>query len=257
MHEIIIDSFAGGGGTSLGIEWALGRSTDIAINHDPASIAMHAANHPGTLQLTEDVWHVDMRKHVGRRKVGLLWASVGRPGADLERLVQLGPWLKPATVAALLSVVAVGIFFVAGGIAERRLAAVEDSGIRLGVRITKAIGFGLAAAAVVALNRRGLLPTAWVLEPWVFYTALGMAMFGFAWWYLGLTAEAVYSGVCRALVWLSRGMIRHVVLLAAVVLETDGSFSVIPLQESASSASALVDVHPRADKALPSEKGRE
>lgn len=27
--------FAGGGGASLGIEWALGRSPDIAINHDP------------------------------------------------------------------------------------------------------------------------------------------------------------------------------------------------------------------------------
>jgi len=57
--EIIVDSFAGGGGASLGIEWALGRSPDVAINHDPEAIAMHQANHPGTRHYCEDVWHVD------------------------------------------------------------------------------------------------------------------------------------------------------------------------------------------------------
>lgn len=30
--ELVIDSFAGGGGASCGIEMALGRSPDIAIN---------------------------------------------------------------------------------------------------------------------------------------------------------------------------------------------------------------------------------
>ena len=45
--EIIVDNFAGGGGASTGIELATGRSVDIAINHDPAAIAMHRANHPG------------------------------------------------------------------------------------------------------------------------------------------------------------------------------------------------------------------
>lgn len=34
LDELLIDSFAGGGGASLGIEMALGRSPDIAINHD-------------------------------------------------------------------------------------------------------------------------------------------------------------------------------------------------------------------------------
>jgi DNA (cytosine-5)-methyltransferase 1 len=33
-NELIVDSFAGGGGASLGIEMALGRSPDVAINHD-------------------------------------------------------------------------------------------------------------------------------------------------------------------------------------------------------------------------------
>ena len=44
MHELIIDNFAGGGGASTGIEMATGRSVDIAINHDPAAIAMHRAS---------------------------------------------------------------------------------------------------------------------------------------------------------------------------------------------------------------------
>ena len=44
--ELIVDNFAGGGGTSTGIELATGRSVDIAINHDPEAIRMHKANHP-------------------------------------------------------------------------------------------------------------------------------------------------------------------------------------------------------------------
>ena len=49
MRELIVDSFAGGG-ASTGIEWALGRSPDIAINHSPQAIAMHALNHPHSLE---------------------------------------------------------------------------------------------------------------------------------------------------------------------------------------------------------------
>jgi DNA (cytosine-5)-methyltransferase 1 len=45
-HELILDFFAGGGGASTGIEMALGRPVDIAVNHDPEAIAMHVANHP-------------------------------------------------------------------------------------------------------------------------------------------------------------------------------------------------------------------
>ena len=40
---IDVDSFAGGGGASLGIEAALGKPVDIAINHDLEAIAIHAA----------------------------------------------------------------------------------------------------------------------------------------------------------------------------------------------------------------------
>jgi len=75
MQEIIVDNFAGGGGASTGIELATGRSVDIAINHDPAAIAMHRANHPETEHYCESVWDVDPRDAAEGRKVGLVWLS--------------------------------------------------------------------------------------------------------------------------------------------------------------------------------------
>lgn len=74
-QELVIDSFAGGGGASTGIELALGRSPDIAINHDPEAIAQHAANHPETRHYTESVWAVDPREACGGKPVGLAWFS--------------------------------------------------------------------------------------------------------------------------------------------------------------------------------------
>lgn len=73
--ELIVDNFAGGGGASCGIEMALGRSPDIAINHDPEALAMHAANHPTSKHLCENVWEVDIKAEVAGRKVGLAWFS--------------------------------------------------------------------------------------------------------------------------------------------------------------------------------------
>lgn len=75
QREIIVDSFAGGGGASTGIEMALGVSPDIAINHDAEALSMHAANHPATLHLPHNVWKVDPIAVTGGRPVGLLWAS--------------------------------------------------------------------------------------------------------------------------------------------------------------------------------------
>lgn len=74
-QELIVDQFAGGGGASLGIELALGRSPDIAINHDPEAIALHAANHPTTQHLCEDVFKVNPATTCGGRPVGLMWLS--------------------------------------------------------------------------------------------------------------------------------------------------------------------------------------
>ncbi len=72
---MIIDCFAGGGGASVGIEMALGRQVDIAINHDPDAIVMHKTNHPDTLHLTEDIFKVDLQKYVKNNHVALMWAS--------------------------------------------------------------------------------------------------------------------------------------------------------------------------------------
>ncbi len=74
-HELIIDSFAGAGGASLGIEAAIGRPVDIAINHDAYAIEMHKLNHPRTLHYCENIWDVNPLQATRGRPVGLLWAS--------------------------------------------------------------------------------------------------------------------------------------------------------------------------------------
>jgi DNA (cytosine-5)-methyltransferase 1 len=73
--ELIIDNFAGGGGTSEGLEQAFGRPIDIAIDHDAQALAMHAANHPHTKHLCESVWDVDPIKVTNNCPVGLVWLS--------------------------------------------------------------------------------------------------------------------------------------------------------------------------------------
>ncbi|EMB2526504.1 DNA cytosine methyltransferase [Klebsiella pneumoniae] len=73
--EIIVDNFAGGGGASTGIELAIGRSVDIAINHDPNAVAMHTTNHPGTLHYCESVYSVRPKVATAGRRVGLAWFS--------------------------------------------------------------------------------------------------------------------------------------------------------------------------------------
>ncbi|APM40499.1 DNA cytosine methyltransferase [Clostridium kluyveri] len=72
---LIIDIFAGGGGASTGIEMAMGRPIDLAVNHDPDAILMHKTNHPETMHITEDIFKVDMLKYTKGRHVSLMWAS--------------------------------------------------------------------------------------------------------------------------------------------------------------------------------------
>ena len=73
--ELFVDNFAGGGGASTGIEIAIGRSVDIAINHDPDAIAMHKANHPSTKHYCENVWEVDPIEACAGNQVALAWFS--------------------------------------------------------------------------------------------------------------------------------------------------------------------------------------
>lgn len=75
MHELIVDNFAGGGGASTGIEMAIGRSVDIAINHDENAVAMHRTNHPDTLHYCESVFDVSPVAATSGKPVGLAWFS--------------------------------------------------------------------------------------------------------------------------------------------------------------------------------------
>ncbi|MGT4443994.1 DNA cytosine methyltransferase, partial [Klebsiella pneumoniae] len=75
MREIIVDNFAGGGGASTGIEMAIGRSVDIAINHDENAVAMHRTNHPDTLHYCESVFDVSPVAATSGKPVGLTWFS--------------------------------------------------------------------------------------------------------------------------------------------------------------------------------------
>lgn len=75
VSGLVVDLFAGAGGASLGIEHAIGRSPDIAINHSARAIRQHQVNHPGTAHYQTDVWEVSPRKACAGQPVALLWAS--------------------------------------------------------------------------------------------------------------------------------------------------------------------------------------
>lgn len=75
MNGMIIDNFAGGGGASTGLEAAFGRPVDVAINHDEAAIAVHAANHPGTRHFCQSIYSVDPLDATEGRPVALVWFS--------------------------------------------------------------------------------------------------------------------------------------------------------------------------------------
>ena len=109
MSGLIIDCFAGGGGASVGIEMALGRPVDIAINHDPQAIRMHKVNHPDTLHLTEDIFKVDLKKYVAGRHVSLMWASPdctshskAKGGQPRNKGLRILPWAVYKHAKAIL-----------------------------------------------------------------------------------------------------------------------------------------------------------
>lgn len=102
---LIVDSFAGGGGASTGIEMALGRSPDIAINHNPAALALHEANHPQTLHLSENVYKIDPLDYLRGAHVGLAWFSPdckhfskAKGGKPVERNIRDLAWIIPGWI---------------------------------------------------------------------------------------------------------------------------------------------------------------
>ncbi|EAP6367074.1 DNA cytosine methyltransferase [Salmonella enterica] len=101
MREIIVDNFAGGGGASTGIEMAIGRSVDIAINHDPNAIAMHTTNHPDTLHYCESVFTVKPKIVTAGRPVALAWYSPdcrhfskAKGGRPVEKSIRGLAWIE-------------------------------------------------------------------------------------------------------------------------------------------------------------------
>lgn len=100
MREIIVDNFAGGGGASTGIELAIGRSVDIAINHDENAVAMHTTNHPGTLHYCESVFDVNPPVVTAGMPVGLAWFSPdcrhfskAKGGTPVEKTIRGLAWI--------------------------------------------------------------------------------------------------------------------------------------------------------------------
>lgn len=75
LAEKILDSFAGGGGASTGIELATGEPVNWAINHDPDAILLHKTNHPYTEHFQASVWDVDPVEVTKGSPVGLAWFS--------------------------------------------------------------------------------------------------------------------------------------------------------------------------------------
>jgi DNA (cytosine-5)-methyltransferase 1 len=105
---LIIDNFAGGGGASTGIELALGRPVDIAINHDKDAIAMHTANHPYTKHYCESVWDIDPRKATNGLPVTLAWFSPdckhfskARGGKPADKNIRCLAWVAVRWAAAV------------------------------------------------------------------------------------------------------------------------------------------------------------
>ncbi len=113
VHGLVVDLFAGGGGASTGIEQAIGRAVDIAIDHDPAAIRMHEVNHPGTAHRCESIFDVDPLEATKGEPVALLWASPScthfsraRGGTPVSRQLRGLGWMvlrwagkvRPATI---------------------------------------------------------------------------------------------------------------------------------------------------------------
>lgn len=76
FQGLFIDGFAGGGGASTGIAWAIGRDPDIAVNHSETALAIHRANHPDTEHHCTDIRMPFLAKQTTRgRPVAGAWFS--------------------------------------------------------------------------------------------------------------------------------------------------------------------------------------
>jgi len=111
---IVMDYFAGGGGASEGIEWAMGRPVDIAINHNKIALAMHKANHRLTRHYHSDVWEVDPRIATRGRPVDLVWFSPdckhfsrAKGAKPVEKNIRGLAWVKVKVAATVRPSIAI------------------------------------------------------------------------------------------------------------------------------------------------------
>jgi DNA (cytosine-5)-methyltransferase 1 len=122
--EAIVDNFAGGGGASTGIEMALGRSPDVAINHDEDALAMHRANHPTTDHIPDDVFHVNPVKVLKGRRCGLAWFS---PDCTyFSKAKGLAPFRDPNMARRIRGLIGVVLKWAANPATRPRIICIEN-----------------------------------------------------------------------------------------------------------------------------------
>lgn len=97
---MVVDNFAGGGGASTGISQAIGRSPEIAVNHNAEALMMHEQNHPETAHYNESVWDIDIRKATGGEPVLFGWFSpdcthfsVAKGGKPVKKEIRGLAWI--------------------------------------------------------------------------------------------------------------------------------------------------------------------
>ncbi len=106
---ITVDLFAGGGGASLGLEFATGRPVHLAVNHCQAAIAMHARNHPSTVHMCESIHTVNPVQACAGNRPDVMWASPdckhfsrAKGGKPLNREIRALAWVVCEWAEAVL-----------------------------------------------------------------------------------------------------------------------------------------------------------
>lgn len=96
----VADNFAGGGGASTGIAQALGKSPDIAVNHNVEALMMHEQNHPETKHYNESVWDINIPMATEGCPVLLGWFSpdcthfsVAKGGKPVKKVIRGLAWI--------------------------------------------------------------------------------------------------------------------------------------------------------------------
>lgn len=96
----IVDNFAGGGGASTGVAQAIGKSPDIAVNHNAEALMMHEQNHPTTKHYNESVWDINIREALNDEPVLAGWFSpdcthfsVAKGGKPVKKAIRGLAWI--------------------------------------------------------------------------------------------------------------------------------------------------------------------